>query len=111
MNKRPLTRFVVVGLVLLFISGCWMVGSLTIVSWRLKPEFLRTTLLTTNALANISFLVSILASILGLAEIVEEERARKTTAYAFAAGVVLLIVSIALFSWVVATGLPWIYYD
>lgn len=88
-----------------------MVGSLTITPWRLKPEFLRTTLLTTNALANISFLVSILASILGLAEIAEEERARKITAYAFVAGIVLLIVSIALFSWIVASELPWSYYD
>jgi apolipoprotein N-acyltransferase len=88
-----------------------MVGSLTIISWRLKPEFLRTTLLTTNALANISFLVSILASILVLAEIAEEERARKIMAYAFVAGIVLLVVSIALFSWIVASEIPWSYYD
>ncbi len=111
MSEKPLTRFVVVGLVLLFISGCWMVGSLTIIPRRLELDFLRLTLLTTNALANISFLVSILASILGLADIVKEERSRKAAAYAFIAGIVLLIVSIALFSWIVASELPWSYYD
>lgn len=111
MTEKPLAWFVLVGLALLFISGCWMVGSLTIVPRRSELKFLRTALLTTAALANISFPIAILTSILGLAEIVGEEKARKANAYAFLAGIIFLIISIILFSWIVASQLQWSYYD
>lgn len=88
-----------------------MVGSLAVLQWRLKPDFFRAILLTTNTLANISFLVSLLISILGLTELIEEDRAKKATAYAFIAGIACLIGSIALFSWIVVSKLPWSAYD
>lgn len=66
-----------------------------IVQMRLKTEFLSATLLISNALANISFLI--LTSTLGLAEIIKREMMRKVTAYTIAIGIFSLIVSIALF--------------
>jgi hypothetical protein len=56
-----------------------MVGSLTIIPRLSELRFLSTAFLTTAALANISFPIAILTSIIGLAEIVEEEKARKAT--------------------------------
>jgi len=98
--------FVVVGLVLLFISSCWVIGSLTALSSRLEPKFLRTTLLTTNASANISFLLSILTSVLGSAHLIKKEVTKRAAVYGFVASVVFIIVSIILFFWAVAFGLP-----
>jgi len=105
-EKRPLTWFVVVNLVLLFISGCWMIGGLIITAWRVQPKFASHLLITTSALANISFLASILASILGTANITQEKGARKATVYAFVAGILFLMFSIIIFCWIVIFYVP-----
>jgi len=105
-EKKPLTWFLVVNLVLLFISGCWMIGSLMIITWRIPPKFVSHLLLITSALANISFLASLLASILGTANITQETGARRATVYAFVAGILFLMVSIIIFCSVVILYVP-----
>lgn len=108
---KPLTWFVIVNLALLFISGCWMVGSLMVTSWKSSLGFARPMLLTSTALANISFLASMLTSILGTANIVKEDPARRVTVYAFTIGILLLIVSMIIFCWIVVATSPYYSFD
>jgi len=104
-------RLLVAGLVLLFIAGCWTVGGMTIVPKRLKPGWVRTALFGADAGASISFLFSILASVLGLAGIVPGEKSGKVAAWLLASGILFLAASIATFSAYLASGLPWAPYD
>ena len=104
-------RLLVAGLVLLFIEGCWTVGGMTIVPKRLKPGWVRTGLFAADAAANISFLLSILACVLGLAGIISETRAGRVAGWLLASGILFLAASIATFSAYLASGLPWGPYD
>jgi len=104
-------RLLVAGLVLLFIAGCWTVGGMTIVPKRLEPGWVRTGLFAADAGASISFLFSILASVLGLAGIVPEEKAGRLAGWLLASGIVCLAASIATFCAYLASGLPWGPYD
>ncbi len=110
MEGKSLSTFLVVGLVLLFVSGCWTVGSLAVIRW--DSELARIILFASNAMANVSFLVSISISILGLSGIVEEEDgARRKSAYALVVGTLSLTISIIVFFIVLAGGSPWGSYD
>jgi len=100
-----------VNLALLFISGCWMIGSLMVTSWKPSLGFARPLLLTGTALANISFLASMLTSILGAANIVKETPARRVTVYVFAVGILFLIISIIAFCWIVVSTPPYSSFD
>ena len=51
-------------------------------------------MLMVDILANASFLISILISIFGLAEIIKEGVARRFTAYVLAIGIIFLTISI-----------------
>ncbi len=106
MNGKNFTWFITASMVLLFISGCWTLGSLIMVSRQLETQLLRSALLTADMLANISFLVSLLTSVLGLAELLKEMVARRITGYAFTAGTIFLIISITIFIWTVTSQLP-----
>jgi hypothetical protein len=110
-KDRPLTWFAIVNLALLFISGCWMIGSLMVTSWKSSLGFARPLLLTGTALANISFLASMLASILGAANIIKETPARRVTVYVFTVGILLLIISIITFCWIVVSTSPYSSFD
>ena len=109
--ERTAERLLAAGLVLLFIAGCWTVGGMTIVPKRLEPGWVRTGLFAADAGASISFLFSILASVLGLAGIVPEEKAGRLAGWLLASGIVCLAASIATFSAYLASGLPWGPYD
>lgn len=109
MIEKALTWLLIIGLILLFISGCWTIGILIIIQSQRPEPFLRTTILMVDILANASFLISILISAFGLAEIIKEEVARKFTAYVLAIGIIFLIISIILFLCIIATRSPWAY--
>lgn len=102
-KEKNLTWFFTINIALLVISGCWMVGSLdiyTISIWASRsdlPKFLTILLISSNILANISFLVSMLFSILGIIHILSTEKARQASAYTFICGIILLILAIILF--------------
>ena len=78
-----------------------------VTSWKSSLGFARPLLLTSTALANISFLASMLASILGTANIVKEDPARRAMVYAFTIGILLLIVSIITFCWTIVSTSPY----
>ncbi|MFH7859758.1 MAG: hypothetical protein QXR03_02020 [Candidatus Aenigmatarchaeota archaeon] len=109
MMEKPLTWLLIIGLVLLFINGCWTIGILIAIQSQRLELFLRTIILTVNILANVSFLISILISAFGLAEIIKEEKARKFTTYVLAIGIIFLIISIILFLCIIVTRFPWVY--
>jgi len=100
-KEDPLTRFVV-SLIMLFISGGWM-----LVTWlatsSMESIIVRQILLTLGAFSTVSFLFSILIFFLDLSDVIEEERAKKAMAYAFAIGILLLCISIILYTGVIAT--------
>ena len=107
-SQVSLDRFLLTGLVLLFISGCWIVGGMIAVPKHEGLVVLRTVLLTTDALANISFLLTILTSVLGMAGITDEDRARRTGAWLFVGGIAFLIVSVGIFTASIVFGAPWL---
>ncbi|TEU06387.1 hypothetical protein E3I90_02250 [Candidatus Bathyarchaeota archaeon] len=94
-KEKPLTWFVIVNLALLFISGCWMVGSLMVTSWKSSLGFARPLLLTSTALANIA----------------KEDPARRVTVYAFTVGILFLMVSMIIFCWIVVSTSPYYSFD
>jgi hypothetical protein len=109
--EGALGRLLLADLVLLFIAGCWTVGGMTIVPKRLEPGWVRAGLFAADAAASISFLFSILASVLGLAGIVPEGKGSRLAAWLLASGIVFLAASIATFSVYLPSGLPWGPYD
>ena len=103
-REDPLTRFIV-GLTMLFISGVWVLISY-LVAPTLEPSFLRQIFLLLGAFSVSSFLVFILIFFLDMIGILEEEKSRKAMAYTFAIGILLLIISIMLFTNIIATRQP-----
>ena len=103
-REDPFTRFIV-GLTMLFISGVWVLISY-LVAPTLEPSFLRLTFLLLDAFSVSSFLVFILIFFLDMIGILEEEKSRKAMAYTFAIGILLLIISIILFTNIIATRQP-----
>jgi hypothetical protein len=99
-KEKNLTWFFTINIALLFISGCWMVGSLMISVWGDGSDLhrlLSILLFSSTTLANISFLVSMLFSILGIIQITTTEKARQATAYAFICGIIFLVLALILF--------------
>jgi hypothetical protein len=82
-------------LFMIFISGCWTLA--TIVPFPLAWPT-RAVQLAVVTVSNISFLVSLLASMLYQGEMIERETARRWSIIFFAVGITALIVSILLFS-------------
>ncbi|GEM_PF-3880888 len=109
MMEKPLAWFIIINLVLLFISGCWTIGSLIFVQSQRPESFVRITVLIADTLANGFFLISILINIFGLTEIIKEEMARKIAAYTFAIGIISLIISITISLCIIAIRSPWVY--
>ena len=99
--------FISVNIALLFISGCWMVGSLMITAWRDTSDlytFLSSLLFACIIFANISFLISMIGSIMGIITLREEEKARSLTAYSLIIGLIFLALSLLLFGIILVFG-------
>jgi len=105
MEEKPLSWFVGVNLILLFLGGCWMLGSLMVSQWSSAPKMFRPVLLATAGLTNISFLISTVIAFLGMAATIREERAKRMVVYALAIGLLLMMITIALLCAAIASPL------
>jgi tetrahydromethanopterin S-methyltransferase subunit C len=86
---------VLVPLFMLFISGAWTLASLIpYVRWGAMRE----TMFYTVIISNISFLVSLLLSMLFYLEVGEKETHKRTMVLAFSIGIIALIISIVVFT-------------
>jgi hypothetical protein len=94
-EERIPSRMVLITLVMIFISGCWTVATLT--PFPMKSNF-RPYSIATITTANIAFLLSLLTSTLSYAKIGDQTKMKRITVYLFNIGIVFLIASIILFS-------------
>jgi hypothetical protein len=89
-----------VNIALLFISGCWTLGSLMITAWGRNSGLnllLSSILFSSIVLANISFLTSMIFSIMGIIQVWKVEKAKSLTGYALITGIFLLALSLLVF--------------
>jgi hypothetical protein len=99
-KENKFTWFFNVNIALLFITGCWMVGSLMITAWRDTSDLyalLSALLFTCIIFANISFLISMIGSIVGIVQLWNEEKARSLSAYLMIFGLIFLALTLLLF--------------
>ncbi len=95
--SRELTphSFIVITLVMLFISGCWTLASA--IPFPINYE-LRVGMIATVAISNVSFLLSLLTSVLSYSGMGQERRMKRIIVTAFSIGVIALVISITFFS-------------
>ncbi|MCS7365353.1 MAG: hypothetical protein NDF54_07955 [archaeon GB-1867-035] len=94
-EERTLPRMILINLFMIFISGCWTLATILpfTMNW-----MIRSIQLITITIADISFLLSLLASILVYSGFMREEIARKWFIIFFCIGILALIITIILFS-------------
>ena len=94
-QEKPSVLIVLVPLLMLFISGAWTLASLIpYVRWGAMRE----TMFYTVIISNISFLVSLLLSMLFYLEMGEKETHKRRMVLAFSIGIIALIISIVVFT-------------
>ena len=106
-KENKFTWFFNVNIALLFITGCWMVGSLMITAWRDISDFyaiLSALLFTSIVFANISFLFSMIGSIVGIGQLWKEEKARSLITYSLIIGLIFLALALLLFGIILIFG-------
>ena len=99
-KENRFSWFFNVNIALLFITGCWMVGSLMITAWNTTSDLhllLSQLLFTSIVFANISFLISMIGSVVGIVQLWKEEKARSLTAYSLIVGLIFLALTLLLF--------------
>ncbi len=85
---------VLVSLLMLFVSGAWTIASI-MPSTMNKP--LSSIMLVTTTVSNISFLLTLLVTMLLYSEVGPRERLGKTMVYLFSAGIIALAATVMLF--------------
>lgn len=107
--SREMTQssFIVITLVMLFISGCWTLA--TIMPYPIEYWF-RAVMIAAVTASNVSFLLSLLTSALSYAGIGQDQSMRRLMIILFTIGVSALVVSVILFSISTLTG-KWYSYD
>ena len=106
-EKAP-TWIIVTTLVMLFISGCWTLA--TIIPFRIDQP-IRSAMVITVTIADIAFLLSLLASMLSYSGMSRKEAMKRISILMFCLGITALIVSIILFSTSYLTKTPPYYPD
>ena len=101
------SSFIVITLVMLFISGCWTLA--TIIPYPIEHGF-RTAMIVTVTASNVCFLFSLLTSALHYAGLGQEQTMKRLMIILFAIGVSALVLSVILFSISTLTG-KWYSYD
>ena len=99
--------FIVITLVMLFISGCWTLAC--IMPFPIKYEY-RLIMATAVTASNVAFLISLLASVLSYAGMGNDEEMKRIIVYSFSIGITALVISVILFSFAYITAAPR-YYD
>lgn len=93
-EEKVSTWIIVTTLFMMFISGCWTVA--TIIPWKLHPS-IRSAMIITVTIADVAFLLSLLASMLSYS-LSSKEATKKVSMFMFCLGIAALVVSIILFS-------------
>jgi len=94
-EEKDQVRMILVTLFMIFISGCWTLA--TIIPLSVHWTF-RSMQLVTVTVANISFLLSLLALMLIYSNMMKAEAVRKWFTIMFSIGIAALIISIIIFS-------------
>ena len=94
-KEKPSIWLILVSLLMLFVSGAWTLATIT-PFWITKD--MRTVMLITVTAANVSFLVTLLTAMLLYMDVNARESLRRIMKYAFVIGILVLIISIILFS-------------
>jgi len=103
---RP-SSFIVIALVMLFVSGCWTLAA--IMPYPIEYGF-RVVMVATVTASNVSFLLSLVTSVLSYGGLGEEQRMKRLMIILFTIGVATLVISVILFSISTLTG-KWYSYD
>jgi len=104
MNDALIPRpFILITLVMLFISGCWTIAS--IISFPIKYEF-RVIMTMMVTASNVAFLLSLLASVLSYEGMGNEEKMKRVIVYSFSIGIFALVISVIMFSLAYITTAP-----
>jgi len=96
MNNALIPRpFIVITLVMLFISGCWTLACT--IPYPIKYEF-RVIMTATVTASNVAFLLSLLSSVLSYSGMGNEGKMKRIIIYSFSIGITALVISVILFS-------------
>lgn len=94
-EEKDLTRMIQITLFMIFISGCWTLASIIPFSMRWP---VRSAQLAVVTVADVAFLIALLALMLSYGGMAEKEAVRRWAVLMFCVGMVALIASIILFS-------------
>jgi len=94
-REFSLPSFIVILLVMLFISGCWTLASA--IPYPIGYGF-RVFMISVVSISNVGFLISLLTSILNYAGVGNEVKMKRISVATFSIGITALVVSVILFS-------------
>lgn len=94
-EEKGLTRIIPITLFMIFISGCWTLATIIPFPMHWPTRSIQLTVVT---VADVTFLLSLLTSILSYSGMADREAMRKWSIIMFCTGITALIASIILFS-------------